>query len=810
MDIRYSLRMLARTPIVTVVAILSLALGIGANTAIFSLMNALVLRSLPVSEPGRLIKIDITTTPQGPDRYSGMSLAMFQLFQKEQRVFADLFTWGTTIENLEAGGVKYLGGSSTVSGDYYSSLGIKPYIGRLIGPEDLSLDAGFPAPVAVISYGCWQRRYQGDRNVLGKTITARQRPLTIIGVTPPNFSGLNIDGDTDVTVPIGFSGSTIYRTRKWLGLGVHGHLKPGVTIEQARVQIDSIWPRILDASIPEGFAGAQRDEFLSNRIRMESFATGESFLRRRFTRPLNVLMMMVGLLLLIACVNLANLMLARAAGRSREFALRLALGATRWRLLRQMLTESLMLSATGAVLGFVVAHWACRYLSNMMWTGLTTMGLNAAPDGRVLLFTTLIAVLTGTAFGVAPAFGIFRTDPAQSLGNNSRSVRGSASRIGKGLISLQVALSIVLVIGAVLFVRSLDRLRAADVGYRRDGMAMMMMLFPQKGPQGQKMLNRVAYYKELVERMRQLPGVESASYSEGGPMTVYEYTEAASRPSSPEPPLQAVQEVIGPEFFHLAGMRLLAGRDFTWRDDDTARPVAIISESLSRRMYPAGDALGNHIDSGERKGLEIVGIVNSASLWVGRSHEPMAVYLALMQLPEDNSPTLDLRMRGNVLADAGHVVESMGWHYSIRSQTLEQRADSIRSTDRIIALLSSFFGGLALLLASIGLYGLMSYAVERRTPEIGVRMALGARSSEVQILILRDVLWLVLAGLCVGIPLAWACSRLISGMVYGVTIDDPVTIALSSSILLIVSAVAGYLPARRASRIDPMVALRSE
>lgn len=811
-DVRYSLRMLARTPVATVVAVVSLALGIGANTAIFSLMNALLLRSLPIRDAGQLVSLMTTTAPQDPDNADGFSLAMFSRIKDEQRVFTDVFSWGEgAIENLEANSVKYVGSASTVSGEYFPSIGIRPYLGRFIGPEDLSLEAGSPAAVAVISYGCWQRRYNGDPGVLGKTIRVRSHPLTIIGVTPRNFTSLYIDGDTDVTVPVGFSGNPVYRDRKRLGFELYAHLKNGVTIEQARAQLDSIWPGILEASLPEGIAGPSRDAFLAHQLRIAPAAKGESFLRRRFARPLNVLMAMVGMLLLIACVNLANLMLARAAGRGHEFGIRLALGAARWRLVRQMLVESLLLSLTGAGLGLFVAFEASRLIAGMMWAGLVPLGLEASPDLRVLAFTALVAALTGVAFGLCPAWGIFATDATGALRQNSRGVRGGSNRLGKLLITAQVALSIILVIGAVLFVRSLDKLRATDVGYRREGL-VTLLLFPQADPNGPKMPNRPAYYRELAARVEQLPGVESASFSSMGPMSSIEFTEPTSIPSDRrQPAVQAVGETVSSGFFHTAGMRLLAGRDFEWRDDEAARKVAIVSESLARRLFPAGDAIGKTIDSGDDKGLEIVGVVNSASLWTGRTHEPMAVYVPLTQVPRDNSPSLVLRVKGDAaLPEARRVIESMGRHIAIKTETMDQRLDRVLTTDRIIALLSTFFGGLALLLASIGLYGLMSYAVERRTSEIGVRMALGAQRATVRTLILKDVMGLVVAGLAIGIPVAWASSRLVSGMIFGVAVDDPFTVALASAILIAVAALAGYLPARRASMIDPIAALRAE
>jgi predicted permease len=713
---------------------------------------------------------------------------------------------------MEANGVKYIASISAVSGEYFPTLGIQPQLGRWISQGDVGLDSSSSAAVAVIDYGCWQRRYHGDPAVLGKTIRVEGHPLTIIGVTPESFSGLIIDAASDVIVPIGYDGTTGYRNRNSLGLRASARLKPGVTLDQARAQVEALWPATLEASLPEGYSGAQRKAFLSRRIVVASGATGTSFLRRQHTRPLFVLMGMVGLLLLIACANLANLMLARAAGRRQEFGIRIALGAGKWRIVRQMLTESLMLSAAGAALGLLMAGWASRLLLNTMWNGFTPLVLDASPDLRVLAFTALASLATALLFGVAPAWKVVRADPASALQHNARTVRGGSLTLGSVLISAQVALSLVLVIGAVLFVRSLQNLRSADVGFRRDGLTLFE-LFPTGGEM-QPMPHRVAYYQELAERLRGIPGVESVSYSHMGPVLSYEYTEPASVPSSEAPPVQAVLEAVGPGFFHLAGMRLMAGREFTWRDNETAQAAAIVSESLARRLFPSASPIGRRIDFGNRKNMEIVGVVNSASLWLPQSREPMAVYCALMQQPAyDSSSSIDIRTTGDpgpVLRAARTLIESAGRHLVLRAETVDQRAASFLNTDRMIAMLSSFFGGLALLLASVGLYGLMSYSVARRTAEIGLRMALGAQPGSVLVLILEEVIWMLLAGMAVGIPAALAASHLISSMIYGVAGNDPLTILVSCSILLAVAALAAYVPARRASRLDPMTALRSE
>jgi len=810
-DIRYSVRTLLRSPVTTGVAILSLTLGIGANTAIFSLMNAVVLRPLPIPNPAQLVTLS-TATPVNPEREESLSLAMIQQLRKDQRVFSSLFAWsGGGIDNVEADGVKYVASITTVSGEYFAALGIQPLLGRFIAPSDLNLDSGSPADVAVIDYGCWQHRYNGDPSVLGKTIRVDGHPLTIIGVTPESFSGLFIEASTDVVVPIGYDGTTDYRSRKSLGLNLGARLKPGVTLEQARAQVESLWPATLEASLPEGYSGAQRGAFLSRRIMVASGATGTSFLRRQYTRPLLVLMGMVGVLLLIACANLANLMLARAAGRSQEFGIRIALGAGKWRIVRQMLTESLMLSATGAVLGLLMANWASRLLLHTMGNGYVSFTLDAAPDLRVLSFTSLVSLATGLLFGIAPAWKAIRADPAYALQRSARTVRGGSLKLANVLISAQVALSLVLLIGAVLFVRSLHNLRSLDLGFRRDGLTIFN-LFPTAGEM-HPMPDRVAYYQELAQRLQALPGVESVSYSHMGPVLSYEFMQPVSAPSSEMLPLQAVFEAIGPGFFHLAGMRLIAGREFTWRDNESAQAVAIVSESLARRLFPSISPIGRRIDFGNKKNLEIVGVVNSASLWLPQSRNPLAVYLALMQMPAYNSGSLEIRSTGDpgpLLRTASRAIESTGRYLVLRAETLDQRAAYFLSTDRMIAGLSSFFGGLALLLASIGLYGLMSYTVARRNAEIGLRMALGAQPGSVLLLVLRDAMWLVLAGMAAGIPASLAASHLISSMIYGVAGNDPVTILLSCSVLLAVAAFAAYVPARRATHVDPMSALRSE
>jgi putative ABC transport system permease protein len=802
-DLRYSIRQLAKSPLITAAAIVSLTLGIGANTAIFSLINALVLQSLPIRAPEQLVRLKLAD-PKNPGRESDLSLAMFQQLQARQSVFSEVFAWsGGGISNIEANGSRYVGSTAVVSGEYFSTLGISPYLGRFIAPSDLALEAGVPAAVAVIDYLCWTQRYASDPAIIGKTIRVEDRPLTIVGVVPKDFHGLMIDVATEVTVPVGFSGRTTYRDRSQLGLEVYGRLKPASSFEQAQAQLKAIWPGVRTDSMPPDLTGARRDQFLARQIALSGAARGSSFLRQVYRRPLFLLMAMVGTLLLIACVNLANLRLARSAARKSEFAIRLALGATRWQLIRQILIESLLLSFAGALTGLLLARQATAYLLSAMWSGFVPLTLSAEPDLRVLAFTALATVTAGIAFSLLPARGVI------GLGETSRSVRRGKSS-GRVLIPVQVALSLVLVLTALVFVRSLQKLRTAGVGFRNEGMLVIQM-FPQAGSESQHPPGRTAYYREIVERVGALPGVEGVSYSHMGPLLRYESKSPVSVTRSPSAPVSAVFELVGPGFFKLAGMRLQAGRDFSWTDGEEAQGVAVISESLSRHLFGSGSAVGSRIDFGGKNGLEVIGVVNSASLWMPESREPMAVYRAFLQEPAFNSSNLDIRIRGNaetVAPAARKVLESMGRHNALRTQTIEDRSDRLLATQRIIAALASFFGGLAMLLAAVGLYGVLSQAVTNRTGEMGIRMAIGARPLDISWLLIKDVMLLVLAGAMAGIVAVLAGGRFLAGSVYGVSPADPILIAGALGILAAVALLAAYIPARRAAALSPTAALR--
>jgi predicted permease len=535
-------------------------------------------------------------------------------------------------------------------------------------------------------------------------------------------------------------------------------------------------------------------------------------MRKRLSAPLIFLMALVGIVLAIACANLAGIMLARAAARRHELAVRSALGASHARLVRQLLSESLLLSVSGAVVGFAVAIWTSRLLTTIMWTHPLPLVLDARPDIRVLLFTIAASLLTALLFGLAPAWKAARTDPADALRKNTRSISGSAGRFARCLIVGQIALSLLVILAAALFVRSLRNIENANIGFDRSGVLVMQLM---SQPGRQLLSGQAAYYRELVDRIDRLPGVVAASFSVMGPVNRGESKDPVAAEASGGSPEMAAGDVVGPGFFRMIGMNVLTGREFNWNDDASAQRVVVLSQSLADRLFPAGDAVGRYVivDPGvNQRKCQVAGIVNSASLWRVQHREPRAIYFPLLQ----TGPTgtyLDIRSAGDpaaIAAAASKIVENLGHDYPLYIQTLQERMNRMTVDERMIAWLSTFFGTLALLLACIGLYGLTADSVIRRRPEIGIRMALGAERGNVIRLVLREVLLLVGVGLLIGIPVALMASRTIGAMLFGLSPTDPESIVLATVILLTVAIFAGFLPARAASRTDPMATLRSD
>jgi len=821
-NLLYSLRALRKNPGFTVVAILSLALGIGANVAIFTLINALLLRDLPVPHPERLVELSLVR--QG--HKITFSYPMFRELDRGQRVFSGLVGWSeSTISNVEVNGVFARSNILAVTSNYYSELGVAPLLGRLLTSEDVNPHAGSTSQVAVIGYEFWQQRLGGAHDVIGKQIRIEGQPFTIIGVTRKWFTGLTPGEPPDITIPITafpltlpLAGGNTFTLddRSLLWVRVTSRLKDNVTIDQARAQLQSFWPEVLLATASTETPGLRRQTFLSMGLDVSPVRTGFARdLRAQFSRPLYVLAGIVELILLVACVNLANLMLARAAARSQEMGVRVAIGASRWALAGQVLTESLALSLAGALLGLALSYWGSHFLVAFMTEG--TVSLDLRPDLRVLSIALLVGVFTGILFGLAPTWHSSRQDPAIVLQQGTRSLAGGAGKMGKTLIVTQVALSLVLLLGSGLLVRTFQELRSLALGFEKDNL-LEVVLNPKPG--GYQNLDINSYHKQLIERVSNIPGVRSVSFA----YISIPSPEGQQEPQKVSPTFEdpntgfhvmANEVTIWPGFFNTLGIRLLSGSNFQLIDDEKHPHLAIVSKGLAERLFVKGDAVGKHIRLGfmpDSQDLEIVGVADDARLLNLRDAAPPIVYISCLQYPVLWGD-LYVRTKGDPEALAktiGLEIESLGHEYVLRSATVGQMISRVLVNERVIALLSGFFAALALLLASIGLYGLMSYGVTRRTREIGVRVALGAQQGIVRWMILRETLTLTLFGIAIGIPSGLGATRLIASMLFGLAPSDFSTILTACLLLLAVAFLAGYLPARKASSIDPILALRTE
>jgi len=819
-NLRYTIRVLSKNPGFTAVAILSLALGIGANTAIFTLINALLLRNLPVRHPERLVQL-VAVRPDGKVPFS---YPMFREVERNQRVFTGLIGGGAAgMFNVEVNGVLEQNHLMTVTGNCYSELGTTQLIGRLLTREDSNPSSGTTSHVAVLGYEFWQRRFGGALDVVGKQIRIEGRPFTIIGVTRKWFAGMTTGEPPDVTIPItaypqlAEGNEFTLDSRSILWLSVIGRLKDGVTIEQARAQLQSFWPELLLATASTETPGPRRQRFLSMGLEVTSAAKGlTSGLRSKFARPLYVLAAIVGLILLVTCVNLANLMLARAAARSHEMSVRVAIGASRWSLTRQVLSESLSLSLAGALLGLAFAFWGSRLLVALMTQGsLFPVTLDVSPDLRVLSLTASVAILTGILFGVAPAWRSSREDPATVLQQNARSLSSGTGKLSKALIITQVALSLVLLLGAGLLARSFEKLRSIDLGFQKESL-LEITLYPKPG--GYQNLDLNSYHKQLLARISSLPGVGSVSFGDAtipSPQGWHDTVSPMTADSSTGARFLANAAEVSPTFFRTLGIPLLRGRDFTEADDQHHPRAAVVNSNLAERLFPNGDAIGKSIRFGfmpDYENIEIVGIARNARIFNIRDATTPVIFLSSFQYPHEwGGLIVRTKEAPEALAKTvGHEVESLGHEYVLRTRTVVQTISAELVEERVIAMLSGFFAALAILLASIGLYGLMSYAVTRRTREIGIRVAVGAQRQNVLWLVLRETLALALFGIAIGIPSALAATRLIASMLFGLSPSDLPTITGVSLLLLVVALFAGYLPAQRASVIDPIVALRTE
>jgi len=786
-DLRQAIRVLRKNPGFSLTALVTLALAIGANSAIFSLANALIFASMPVAHPDRLVQIS-TLDPKGGKR--GLSIPAFHAID-QTGVFDGTLAWlGGGVENLEMNGALFAGAVDNVAGDYYATLGVRPALGRLITHTDTG-------QVAVIGYRDWQEHYHGDPAALGKTLLLNGKPFTIIGVQPKSFPGLIREVAADATIPVNVEDRTHdYYT-------VIGRLRDGVSEVQARARLAALWPAIRLAVAPEAAPG--HDAFLARRIEIEPAAHGISYLRERFTKPLYVLFGTVGLLLLLACVNLASMALARSHARAAELSIRAALGATRWRLLRAALAESLVLAAGGAIAGLAFAYWSAGHVANFMWQGYVPLVLSTAPDLRVVLFTTVTAAGAGILFGILPAWRAGNQNPGAVMARASTRIAGGMGFSGRALVAVQIALSFAILSGALLFTRSLANVLVRDPGFSADRL-LVAQLFPRSTYKG---FDNPAYFRQLLERLRATPGVTAATLAHDRPVG-FPWKQKIL-PAG----ISATYHLVAPGFFDTLGMHILRGRDFDLHDDESRPLVAIVSASLARRLTASGDAIGQRLKIGEiKREFEIIGIASDATLDDPRAPDAPAIYGASFQRPDYLGwSDAIVRVHGDPAQLAGALrqqIESLGREYPLRIETVGEELDRAMLPERVLVLLTGFFGALALLLAAIGIYGLLSYTVAGRTGEIGIRVALGASRQAIAGLVLRDVAILLAAGLAAGTAIAFAAARAISALLYGLSSHDPVMLSAAAGVLILAAVAASLLPSVRAMRIDPAAALRHE
>jgi predicted permease len=817
MDVRYCARSLRRSPGFSSLVILTLMVSIGANTALFSVLNAVLLRRLPVAAPDRLAVISLVDPVGGQMRF--VYLSAFTDFFARQHSFEALTPYsGGGLFRTDVRSARLDAGVESATADSFALLGVRPFLGRLISSADVpSLTQG--AAVAVISHRFWQRQFGGDPGAVNDTITIDGFPLTIVGVTPPEFHGLQVDGGADVMVPLAMLrqfGGDLRRPHR--ARNAIGRLRPGVTLEQARAEAEALWPAVQIAAMPAGLSAVDQADLRRARVTVESIATGFSNLRTRYANPLTVLVGFAALLLAIGCLNLSGLLVARAIARSQQLAVRVALGASRLRLVQQQLVESLLLSATGTALALPLAWWVSRMLGVAMWDSAMPRAMSTTPDARVFGAAAAMAIVTGALVGILPAWVATRHS-GEAAWRSARSTMAGTGRSGKILVIAQVALSLMVLASAGLFARTLANLRANDATFQTRRLLFTRLWID---PDDHRKHDDAAYYSTLVGDLSQLSGVESVGLSMYFPsyLTVPVPTDGVARADAVDSGnVQARTEITSPRFFDTVGITRLQGRDFTW--DDTARgaPVAIVNAALARALYPAGDAMGKHIRIGDKAAaepIEIVGVVADAA--VGNIREPHGpvVFRPLLQEPQRALvPIVHLRVAGDPKAAGDALVRavaSYGRHF-VRTRmlnTLEEQVDHSLLQERLVAVVSSFFAGVTVLLACLGVYGLLAYAVARRTREIGVRIALGATRRSVLRMILGEGVVLAGVGVAVGIPCALAAGRFTRSLLYGLAPSDPTTIGIAAALFLTVGTAAGFWPAMRASSIDPTHALRQD
>jgi putative ABC transport system permease protein len=828
-DIRFGARMLAKNSGFTVVAVLTLALGIGANSAIFSLLNQILLRRLPVKNPGELVVLQAPGPKAGHvwddgDDSESFSYPVYKGL-RDNSVFSGMLARFSISASIASRGETERGSGEIVSGNYFEVLGVQPALGRLFNPEDDRAPGA--EPFVVLSHAYWMRRFGGDWGVLHQPLLVNNTELTIVGVAQPGFTGIQVGQAADVFVPLVMKAQMLPDSNpleEWNDyyLAVLARRKPGVSLQQAEAGINAAYRPLLEEQLPKinGWNEPKRQLFLKSKVVVAPGARGRTPLQRDSGGALMSLFVMVALVLLIACTNVANLLLARGAARQRELAIRAALGASRSRMIRQLLAESFLCAVGGGALGLLLASWLMNVLTAAVAANLQIKGLTATLDAGVMAFAAGAVFVSGGLFGLIPAWRVTRSAVSQTLKDQGSTTSATVShvRMRKMLVAGQVAFTMLLLAGAFLFARTLWNLRNENLGLGT-GNVITFSIAPHLN--GYDTLRSIALIDQLLSRLAGVPGVREVGTSEiatltgsdsGGNITVEGGKE------SPDDEDHVEFDAVSPGYFSTLGISLRAGRDFRESDSATSSKVAVVSESVVKRFFPGRDPLGTHLafggGSSVKPDIEIVGVVRDAKQMHVRAARAPYVYIPYAQRKKISGMTFYARTRQDPLLVASELrgeVRQLDANLPVYDlKTFAHVVDEDLFSERMVAGLSASFGVLAALLAALGIYGVLAYIVVQRTREIGIRMALGAEIGQVRSLILREVGSMVLAGVGVGLPVAYGMARLSESMLFGVHASDPSVYALGLGLIALVALAACYIPARRATRVDPLVALRYE
>ncbi|MBI2929232.1 MAG: ABC transporter permease [Verrucomicrobia bacterium] len=831
-DLKFAFRQLLKNPGFTAVAVLTLALGIGANSAIFTVVNSVLLRSLPVRNPGELVQI-VAIGESGRPGYA-FSYPLYEQLRDDGRALSGLFAAGGVglrdrmLIPSEGNAVNEFVRAQPVSGNFFSVLGVSAMLGRMLIPDDDQ--PGSPEAVVVISHNFWQRRFGADPSVIGRAVKFYDLPFTIVGVMPPGFFGFQPGESPDLWWPLHMapqidrdpSGGRLHAGTSWLR--VVGRLSGSVERKQAEVELGVVFKRYQDefaATRAARWSDEVRKRYFAQQLELWPAHTGWTSFRDQLRQPLVILMTAVAFVLLIVCANIASLLLARGAARQREFSVRSALGAGRFRLIRQLLTESLLLAACGAVLGLLLAQGGARLLQAVMRLPLDPTSLNLAPDSRVLVFTVAVALLASALFGLAPALRIRRLDLATALKGANGRASGSAERQRglKALVVAQVGLSVTLLAGAGLFVRTLQNLKGLDAGFNRENLILFNTDFAETPDAARLRL----FQEALRAQLESLPGVRSASLLNFGFLSGNYWTDnllADGYEAQPGEDLECSGTLVGPRFFETLGMPILSGRGFGPTDEPSASftnaapKTAVINQALARRYFGDVNPLGRRLYFAHRPEMkfEIVGVVTDARYRSLRTSAPPTIYLPFSRA--DAGATFALRTSpGALVTVASLAALARELNQTVRVRDVRTMTDVVNGSvqqERFVAHLGGFFSLLAMALACLGLYGVLTFVVVQRTREIGVRVALGAQRRDVLSLVVGKGLKLALVGCAIGLIGGLAVTRFVSSLLYGVTPADPVTFGGVVLLLVSVAALASWLPASRAAKVDPMEALRHE